>query len=71
MDSNEPPGDSRSEFRNSRTLESGPETRSQSLENFKIRKRLLGDVDGKNKDEKIEGKQLFNNHAVVYRVRQR
>ncbi|XP_076754809.1 uncharacterized protein LOC143425692 [Xylocopa sonorina] len=46
------------------------ELRSQNLDNFKLRKRVLKSVEN-NVDEAAEGKQLFDNHAVVYRVRQR
>ncbi|XP_017888602.1 uncharacterized protein LOC108630049 [Ceratina calcarata] len=45
------------------------EFRSQNLENFKLRKRVLKSVE--NNEDPPEGKQLFDNHAVVYRVRQR
>lgn len=43
-----------------------PEFKSQNLNNFKLRKRVLKSVD-----EAAEGKQLFDNHAIVYRVKQR
>ncbi|KAK0172764.1 hypothetical protein PV328_006042 [Microctonus aethiopoides] len=47
-----------------------PQMKSQSLENFKLRKRLLN-VDGSEEPAgEVESKQLFSNHAVVYRVRQ-
>ncbi|XP_029041755.1 uncharacterized protein LOC114875528 [Osmia bicornis bicornis] len=45
------------------------EIRSQNLNNFKLRKRVLKSIE--NKEEEAEGKQLFDNHALVYRVRQR
>ncbi|XP_063973512.1 uncharacterized protein LOC135160658 [Diachasmimorpha longicaudata] len=49
------------------------EPRAQSLKNFKLRKRLLESAEnddvGREKLE-VEPKQLFSNHAVVYRVRQ-
>lgn len=41
-----------------------PEFKSQNLN--KLRKRVLKSVD-----EAAEGKQLFDNHAIVYRVKQR
>lgn len=43
-----------------------PEFKSQNLNNFKLRKRVLKSVDGA-----AEGKRLFDNHAIVYRVKQR
>ncbi|KOC64244.1 hypothetical protein WH47_12546 [Habropoda laboriosa] len=46
------------------------ELRSQNLNNFKLRKRVLKSVENK-AEEGAEGKQLFDNHALVYRVRQR
>ncbi|XP_050485602.1 uncharacterized protein LOC126871164 [Bombus huntii] len=46
------------------------EFKSQNLNNFKLRKRVLKSVENK-VDESAEGKQLFDNHAIVYRVRQR
>lgn len=46
------------------------EFKSQNLNNFKLRKRVLKSVENK-VDESVEGKQLFDNHAIVYRVRQR
>lgn len=46
------------------------ELRSQNLNNFKLRKRVLKSVESK-VDEAAEGKQLFDNHAIVYRVRHR
>ncbi|CAK9831608.1 hypothetical protein ANTRET_LOCUS8571 [Anthophora retusa] len=46
------------------------ELRSQNLNNFKLRKRVLKSVENK-PDDVAEGKQLFDNHALVYRVRQR
>ncbi|XP_044595701.1 uncharacterized protein LOC123272766 [Cotesia glomerata] len=45
-----------------------PEVRSQNLENYKLRKRMMDSED--NVEEKIESKEVVNNHAVVYRVRQ-
>lgn len=45
------------------------EIRSQNLNNFQLRKRVLKSVE--NREEEAEGKQLFDNHALVYRVRQR
>ncbi|XP_011302372.1 uncharacterized protein [Fopius arisanus] len=55
-----------------KSLEPDPlEPRSQSLENFKLRKRLLESAESEDVgEEEIESKQLFSNHAVVYRVRQ-
>ncbi|XP_076394639.1 uncharacterized protein LOC100879805 [Megachile rotundata] len=44
------------------------EIRSQNLNNFKLRKRVLKSVEN---NEEAEGKQLFDNHALVYRVRHR
>ncbi|XP_057327409.1 uncharacterized protein LOC130668908 [Microplitis mediator] len=46
-----------------------PEMRTQNLENFKMRQRLRDGEDG-DVEEKIESKEIVNNHAVVYRVRQ-
>lgn len=46
-----------------------PEVRSQSLENFKLRKKIL-DEENDGIQEQVQSKQLFSNHAVVYRVRQ-
>ncbi|KAG7208602.1 hypothetical protein KM043_014811 [Ampulex compressa] len=49
-----------------------PEIRSQNLNNFMLRKRVLKtSAESKLHDEDPEGKQLFDNHAVVYRVKQR
>ncbi|XP_018402062.1 PREDICTED: uncharacterized protein LOC108779194 [Cyphomyrmex costatus] len=50
---------------------SGPEMRAQNLHNFKQRKRMLKSIDDANENEESESKQLFDNHAIVYRVRQR
>ncbi|XP_015126813.1 uncharacterized protein LOC107048249 [Diachasma alloeum] len=54
------------------SLDSDPiEPRAQSLENFKLRKRLLESAENEDVgEEEVESKQLFSNHAVVYRVRQ-
>ena len=46
------------------------ELKSQNLDNFKLRRRVLKSAENK-VDEPAEGKQLFDNHAIVYRVRQR
>ncbi|XP_043523508.1 uncharacterized protein LOC122535769 [Frieseomelitta varia] len=46
------------------------ELKSQNLDNFKLRRRVLKSAESK-VDEPAEGKQLFDNHAIVYRVRQR
>ncbi|XP_048509645.1 uncharacterized protein LOC105689530 [Athalia rosae] len=55
-------------------LTTGPrtdlESRSQNLNNFNLRKRLLS-MDEDESEEKVRGKQLFDNHAMVYRLRQR
>lgn len=48
----------------------GGEFRSQNLHNYKLRKRVLKSVEN-DVDEFPEGTQLFDNHALVYRVRQR
>lgn len=50
---------------------SEPEMRAQNLQNFKQRKRVLKSVEDANENEESETKELFDNHAVVYRVRQR
>ncbi|XP_011171486.2 uncharacterized protein LOC105204120 isoform X1 [Solenopsis invicta] len=50
---------------------SEPEMRTQNLHNFKQRKRVLKSVEDANENEEPEAKQLFDNHAIVYRVRQR
>lgn len=49
----------------------GPEMRAQNLHNFKQRKRVLKSVEDTRENEEVETKQLFDNHAIVYRVRQR
>ncbi|XP_014477576.1 PREDICTED: uncharacterized protein LOC106746001 [Dinoponera quadriceps] len=57
----------------SRIMRSGePESRAQNLHNFKQRKRVLKSIvdDGK-ENERPGAKQLLDNHAIVYRVRQR
>lgn len=46
-----------------------PEMRTQNLENFKMRQRMRNSEDD-DVEEKIESKEIVNNHAVVYRVRQ-
>ncbi|XP_011629494.1 uncharacterized protein LOC105421993 isoform X1 [Pogonomyrmex barbatus] len=48
-----------------------PEMRAQNLHNFKQRKRMLKSVEDAKENEEPESKQLFDNHAIVYRVRQR
>ncbi|XP_011879670.1 PREDICTED: uncharacterized protein LOC105568539 [Vollenhovia emeryi] len=50
---------------------SEPEMRAQNLHNFKQRKRVLKSVEDANENEDPDTKQLFDNHAIVYRVRQR
>ncbi|XP_011696411.1 PREDICTED: uncharacterized protein LOC105455061 [Wasmannia auropunctata] len=50
---------------------SEPEMRAQNLHNFKQRKRVLKSVEDADENEGPEAKQLFDNHAIVYRVRQR
>nr|XP_031841336.1 uncharacterized protein LOC116430855 [Nomia melanderi] len=50
---------------------SDPELRSQNMHNFKLRKRVLKSVEGSADESSVESKQLFDNHAAVYRVRQR
>lgn len=52
-------------------IPSGPEARAQNLQNFKQRKRMLTSADDTKGDEEPEAKQLFDNHAIVYRMRQR
>ncbi|XP_046820225.1 uncharacterized protein LOC124424774 [Vespa crabro] len=48
------------------------ESRSQNPSNFKLRKRLLKSIDDCNDEEDSpENKQLFDNHAMFYRVKQR
>ncbi|XP_078050710.1 uncharacterized protein LOC144477118 [Augochlora pura] len=47
------------------------ELRSQNLNNYKLRKRVLKSVERSGDEPAAEGKQLFDNHAAVYRVRQR
>lgn len=47
-----------------------PEIRGQNLENFKLRKKLLRPNEVDEDDGEIETKQIVNNHAVIYRVRQ-
>ncbi|XP_072764591.1 uncharacterized protein [Anoplolepis gracilipes] len=49
----------------------GPEMRAQNLHNFKHRKRVLKSVEDARENEEAEAKQLFDNHAIVYRVKQR
>lgn len=46
------------------------EFRSQNLNNYKLRRRVLKSVQD-SKETGPEGKQLFDNHALVYRVKQR
>ncbi|XP_032670408.1 uncharacterized protein LOC116843771 isoform X3 [Odontomachus brunneus] len=56
----------------SRIMRSGElESRAQNLHNFKQRKRVLKSVEDDKENAGPEGKQLLDNHAVVYRVRQR
>ncbi|XP_076642242.1 uncharacterized protein LOC143353063 [Halictus rubicundus] len=50
---------------------SDAELRSQNLNNYKLRKRVLKSVERNGEESPAEGKQLFDNHAAVYRVRQR
>lgn len=50
---------------------SEPEMRAQNLHNFKQRKRVLKSVEDADENEEPGTKQLFDNHAIVYRVRQR
>lgn len=47
------------------------EFRSQNLYNFKQRKRMLKSMEDDKENEENESKQLFDNHAIVYRVRKR
>ncbi|KAI4498629.1 hypothetical protein M0802_006335 [Mischocyttarus mexicanus] len=48
------------------------ESRSQNPSNFKLRKRLLKSIDDRNDEEDApENKQLFDNHAMIYRIKQR
>lgn len=47
------------------------ESRAQNLHNFKQRKRVLKSVEDDKEDEESEAEQLLDNHAIVYRVRQR
>ncbi|XP_066594949.1 uncharacterized protein [Prorops nasuta] len=55
------------------TIYQEPETKSQNLHNFKLRKRVLKSIENvKDEEEEVpEGKQFLNNHAMVYRLRQR
>lgn len=50
---------------------SEPEMRAQNLQNFKQRKRVLKSVEDANENEEPDTKELFDNHAIVYRVRHR
>lgn len=50
---------------------SEPEMRAQNLHNFKLRKRVLKSMEDVDENEEPETKQLFDNHAIVYRMRQR
>ncbi|XP_076618902.1 uncharacterized protein LOC143340609 [Colletes latitarsis] len=50
---------------------SDAELRSQNLNNFKLRKRVLKSIENNMNEPAAEGKQLFDNHAVAYRIRQR
>jgi len=50
---------------------SEPEMRAQNLQNFKQRKRMLKYMEDVREDEEPETERLFDNHAIVYRVRQR
>lgn len=59
-----------SESRSISIAEPDPEFRSQNLNNFNLRKRLLS-MNEDESEEKVQGKQLFGNHAMVYRLRQR
>ncbi|XP_020294556.1 uncharacterized protein LOC109860099 isoform X2 [Pseudomyrmex gracilis] len=52
-------------------IPSEPEMRAQNLHNFKQRKRVMKSVEDANENEEPEAKQLFDNHAIMYRVRQR
>lgn len=52
-------------------IPSEPEMRAQNLHNFKQRKRVLKSVENAKENEEPEAKQLFDNHAIMYRVRQR
>ncbi|KAK2580805.1 hypothetical protein KPH14_011539 [Odynerus spinipes] len=48
------------------------ESRAQNPSNFKLRKRILKSIEGCNDEEDdAEAKQLFENHAAIYRVKQR
>lgn len=53
------------------SITSEPEMRAQNLHNFKQRKRVLKSVEDTRENEEAEAKQLIDNHAIVYRVRQR
>lgn len=56
----------------SRIMRSGElESRAQNLHNFKQRKRVLKSVEDERENGMPEAKQLLDNHAIVYRVRQR
>ncbi|XP_024877986.1 uncharacterized protein LOC112458529 [Temnothorax curvispinosus] len=48
-----------------------PEMRAQNLHNFKQRKRVLKSVGDANENEEFDTKPLFDNHSIIYRVRQR
>lgn len=47
------------------------ELRAQNLYNFKQRKRVLKSVEDAKENVEPEARQLFDNHAIVYRLRQR
>ncbi|EFN75121.1 uncharacterized protein LOC105191640 isoform X2 [Harpegnathos saltator] len=56
----------------SRIMRSGElESRAQNLHNFKQRKRVLKSVEEDKENEGSEAKQLLDNHAIGYRMRQR
>lgn len=47
------------------------ESRAQNLQNFRQRKRMLKPVEDAKVNEEPEAEQLFDNHAIVYRIKQR
>ncbi|XP_046436239.1 uncharacterized protein LOC124188018 [Neodiprion fabricii] len=47
-----------------------PEFRSQNLNNFNLRQKLLS-MDQDESEEKVREKQLFDNHAMLYLLRRR
>lgn len=48
-----------------------PEERAQNLDNFKMRRRIVKSMDTDDEEDIPETKESFDNHALIYRVRQR